>query len=101
MSTRCKSGDLAIIAYDVPGCESNIGRVVHVRGPLAIDDRDHWTWLITPVTPEPYIVDIPETGGFRVMEADDTQIEHPDVWMVPIKPSELEILEQQQEWAEA
>ena len=26
MNTRCKSGDLAIIAYDVPGCEDDIGR---------------------------------------------------------------------------
>jgi hypothetical protein len=85
MSTRCKPGDLAVILYDIPGCESNIGRIVAVRGPAAIDYKGQLTWLITPVTPEPYVIDNPATGEFRPMEPGETRIEHPDDWMLPIR----------------
>ncbi len=88
MTTRCKPGDLAIIVQDVPGCEDNIGRIVAVRGPSAIDYKGQLTWLITPLSDEPYIVDIPAIHGFRVMQVDEDQIEHPDDWMVPIRPEE-------------
>ena len=90
MSTRCKPGDLAIIRYDVPGCESNIGRIVLVRPPAAIGHKGQVTWLITPVTPEPYIVDNPDTGEYRFMEPGDFNIEHPDDWMIPIRPEDVE-----------
>jgi hypothetical protein len=90
MNTRCQLGDLAIIAYDVPGCEDNIGRVVAVRGPAAIDYKGQLTWLITPLTAEPYIVDIPATGGFRFMEPDKMLVEHPDDWMIPVNPDDLD-----------
>ncbi len=86
MTIRCKPGDLAIIRYDVPGCESNIGRIVRVRPPAAIDYKGQLTWLITPVTPEPYIVDNPNTGEFRFMEYGERLIEHPHDWMIPIRP---------------
>lgn len=33
MSARCKSGDLAIITYDVPVWTPNIGRVVKSAAP--------------------------------------------------------------------
>ena len=89
MSTRCKPGDLAIIVQDVPGCEDNIGRVVAVRGPSAVDYKGQLTWLITPLSDEPYIVDMPDIQGFRVMHPDEDQIEHPDDWMVPIDLTEF------------
>ncbi len=90
MNTRCKSGDLAIIAYDLHGCEDNIGRVVAVRGPGAIDCTGHLTWLITPLTAESYIVAIPETGGFRFMEPDKMLVKQPDDWMTPVNPDDLD-----------
>jgi hypothetical protein len=94
MNTRCQLGDLAIIAYDVPGCEYNIGRVVTVRGPAAIGYKGHLTWLITPLTAEPYIVAIPEAGAFCFMEPDKMLVEHPDDWMIPVDPDDLdEVLE--------
>jgi hypothetical protein len=90
MNTRCTPGDLAIINFDVLGCEDNIGRLVLVRGPAAIDFKGQLTWLITPISPEPYVVDIPATGGFRFMEVGESIIEHPDDWMTPISLEELE-----------
>jgi hypothetical protein len=90
MNTLCQPGDLAIIAYDVPGCEDNIGRVVAVRGPAAIECTGHLTWLITPLTTEPYNVNIPETGGLRFMEPDKMLVEHPDDWMIPVNPDYLD-----------
>ena len=84
MTTRCKPGDLAIITYDVPGCETNIGRLVTVRGPSAIDYKGQLTWLITPESDLPYVIDNPSTGIFRYMEEGELTIEHPDDWMVPI-----------------
>ena len=90
MNTRCQPGDLAIIAYDVPGCEDNIGRVVAVGGPAAIDFKGHLTWLITPLTAEPYIVAIPSTGGFRFMEPAVMLVEHPDDWMIPVDADDLD-----------
>lgn len=86
MSARCKPGDLAVILYDLPGCERNIGRLVIVRGPSAIDYKGQLTWLITPVTPDPYIIDNPASGEFRFMEPGELGIEHPDDWMLPVHP---------------
>ena len=94
MNTRCQPGDIAIIAYDVPGCEDNIGRVVAVRGSGAIDFKGHLTWLITPLTTEPYIVAIPAAGGFCFMKPGVMLVEHPDDWMTPVNPDDLdEVLE--------
>lgn len=90
MPTRCKPGDLAVIRYDVPGCEANIGRIVLIRPPAAIDYKGQLTWLITPITPEPYIVDNPYTSEFRFMEYGESDIEHPDDWMIPIRPEDSE-----------
>ena len=56
MSTRCKPGDLAIIMYDVPQCAANIGRVVEISGPAEYDRHGRLTWLIQPVTSDPYLI---------------------------------------------
>jgi hypothetical protein len=85
METRCKPGDLAMINYDMPGCETNFGRLVIVSGPPAIDYKGQLTWLIIPVTPEPYVINNPNTGAFRFMEFQEHGIEHPDEWMTPIR----------------
>lgn len=94
METRCKPGDLAMINHDVPGCEANVGRLVIVSGPPAIDYKGLLTWLIMPVTPEPYVIDDPLTGVFRFMDYQEDGIEHPDDWMTPIRmQAEIDDLE--------
>ena len=84
MNTRCKPDDIAFIEYVTLGCESNIGRLVIVRGPSTIDHKGKLTWLITPLGDEPYVIENLETGGFRWMEPGETRIEHPDDWMQPL-----------------
>jgi hypothetical protein len=90
MTSRCKSGDLAVILHDVPSCTPNIGRVVQVHGPSAINLHGQLTWLIKPVTAEPYLLNDwnDEFAGF--MAFDDNDIEHPDDWMMPIRPDPLD-----------
>jgi hypothetical protein len=87
MTTRCKPGDLAIILYDVPSCTLNIGRVVKVDGPPEVNRRGQTTWLIEPVTNEPYMMNDDVTGEFiGFMPYGATDLEQPDAWMMPIRP---------------
>ena len=88
MKTRCKPGDLAIIISDVPQCTANIGRVVAVSGPPARDKNGHITWLIQPVTPEPYLINTFHDDSVRFMRWQESRIEHPDEWLMPIRPEE-------------
>jgi hypothetical protein len=85
MSTRCKPGDLAIIMYDVPQCMTNIGRVVEISGPAEYDRHGRLTWLIQPVTPEPYLIHTSHDDTVRVMGYPEPGIEHPDEWMQPVQ----------------
>ncbi len=85
MSTRCKPGDLAIIMYDVPQCASNIGRVVEIGGPAEYNRDGRLTWLIQPVTPEPYLIHTRHDDTVRVMKYPEPGIEHPDEWMTPVR----------------
>jgi hypothetical protein len=88
MSLRCKQGDLALVVYDEPGCESNIGRAVEVRGPVEINPRiGLQCWLIRPAG---------SSGRWRVVRDPaparteivswKNRIEHPDAWLLPIPP---------------
>jgi hypothetical protein len=88
MSLRCKQGDLALVVYDEPGCESNIGRAVEVRGPVQTNPRlGVRCWLIRPVG---------WSRRWRVMRDSccartetvtwTSLIEHPDAWLLPIPP---------------
>lgn len=86
--TRCKPGNLAVITYDVPSCADNIGRLVLVCGPAAIDLNGYLTWLIHPVTPEPYMISDWEGNFLRFMEFGEQDVEHPDAWMMPIHPGD-------------
>jgi hypothetical protein len=94
---RCKPGDLAIITYDVPSCTANIGRVVQVSGPAAIDFNGRLTWLIQPVTLEPYMINDWDGEFARFMDYQESTIEHPDTWMTPIRPDDLDEDTDQQE----
>jgi hypothetical protein len=85
MSTRCKPGDLAIIMYDVPQCTANIGRVVEISSPAEYDRHGRLTWLIQPVTPEPYLINTNHDDSVRVMGYPEPGIQHPDEWMTPVQ----------------
>jgi hypothetical protein len=88
---RCKPGDLAIITYDVPSCTPNIGRLVRVDGPPRVNDRGQTTWLIEPVTTEPYMINDDLTGEFvAFLQYGEKGLEQPDHWMTPIRPGDLD-----------
>lgn len=90
MTLRCKPGDLAIVVYDIPECASNIGRVVMVRGPLQYNVLYKLqSWLIKPVRAAHWKVDYRGLiRSHRVFWS--SNVEHPDAWMVPIRPDELD-----------
>ena len=90
MKLRCKAGDLAIITKEELGCEANIGRVVRVSGPILVRVSVGPTWLIAPVGGPPWRVKrAARGGGVRVVVARTVAqlqgIEHPDLWMVPLR----------------
>lgn len=89
MKLRCKPGDIALIIADEPGCEANIGRLVHVRGPLAPDFRTLLpTWLIKPVHKGPWMVGDYKGSAKPQNVFWKSRIQHPDNWMVPLRPPE-------------
>lgn len=88
MTLRCKEGDLALIVYDEPECAANIGKLVEVRGPLMFNsDYQKHCWLIRPVQEGTWRV---ERLGKVYDETVDWHhlVEHPDAWMMPIRPSQ-------------
>jgi hypothetical protein len=83
MADRCKLGDIAIIIKDQPGCEANIGRVVHVGGPRVVFPRRGTVWHIKPVTGSTMTyLDYDRTVAVGLA----TDIEHEDDWLMPIRP---------------
>ena len=89
MSLRCKQGDLALVVYDEPGCESNIGRAVEVRGPVATNPRlGVRCWLIRPAGSSRRWRVMHHLGRVLTQTVTWTSlIEHPDAWMLPIPPN--------------
>jgi hypothetical protein len=84
MQLRCKEGDLAFVVRDFEGCEANLGRLVHVRGPVISRADVGPTWLITPVTSVPWtFLDL--DGSFHVEFPLRDLVEHPDAWLIPIR----------------
>lgn len=87
MELRCKHGDLAVIVGEMPGCELNIGRIVEVRGPAMINQQCGFIcWRIRTVTRKKLINLYPsgELVAERVTWKSRTQ--HPDCWLIPIRP---------------
>jgi hypothetical protein len=88
MTLRCKHGDLAVIVGEYPGCESNIGRIVQVRGPAVITEQSsgQLSWIIKPVSRAKminlYIPDILVSEHVTWQK----EIRHPDCWLIPIRP---------------
>lgn len=91
MSTRCKPGELAIITNDVPSCTPNIGRIVEVCGPPEFNRVGQVTWIIMPVTDEPYMVNDQDGHFVGFMDYQEIGIEHPDEWLMPIKQETVDI----------
>ena len=92
-TARCRAGDLAIIVRDEPGCEANLGRFVKVHAPGVLTEEQGTTWLIVPVGDAPHrLVDVNDQLVERTIYLEDC-IEHPDEWMVPIRPDRLLELE--------
>lgn len=94
MKTRCRPGDLAIITRDEPGYQENIGRIVEVHGPARQDLDSGTTWLIVPVTRQPYAIMTRNGKLYSVEIKVSDEIEHPDAWMMPIGGCGLSAAEQ-------
>lgn len=84
---RCKEGDLAVVTHEEPGCEVNVGRMVTVCGPIEVDERFGPTWLIQPVHPAVWAVSR-RSGGVRLDRPPLHMVEHPDKWLMPVRPPE-------------
>jgi hypothetical protein len=84
MADRCVEGDIAVIIKDMPGCEANIGRVVHVRGPRKVFVDRGTVWRIAPVSGDTMTFFDDLTGAVLIDLA--VNIEHEDDWLMPIRP---------------
>ncbi len=90
MELRCREGELAFIIREEPGCESNIGRIVTVSGPVINCYPCGPTWLIGPVNLEPWSFCEYRGGSVSIKPITfEDRIEHPDAWLQPIR-SEVE-----------
>jgi hypothetical protein len=88
MKLGCKNGDYAIVIYDTPLCAANLGRIVEVRAPVKIDATlDLPCWLIKPVRPTPYLVERRDAVQPEIVDW-ASRIEHPDAWLLPLRPFE-------------
>lgn len=86
MTDRCRIGDVAMIIQDEIGCEANIGRLVHVRGPRWVSPTRGTVWQIKPVNGTTMTYHDDATGTIVVGRAID--IEHRDDWLLPIRPGD-------------
>lgn len=85
---RCKAGDLALVIYETPECIRNVGRLVRVRGPVKFNsDLNAPCWLIEPVNRrQRWWLD---SGGYvRPVSATHKNMEHPDPWLLPLRPQD-------------
>ena len=95
MKLRCREGEIALIIQEEPGGECNIGRAVTVRGPIRISTDHGPTWLIEPVESEPWAVREFNGEIWTGPITFDSLIEHPDAWLLPLRPGdEIEWLAQ-------
>ena len=89
MKLRCREGNAALIIREEPGCECNIGRVVTVQGPFKLQTENGPTWLIEPESSEPwtYATYFGDRVVIRTIRFAD-MIEHPDSWLLPLRPED-------------
>ena len=87
MELRCKDGDLAVMIGDMPGCESNIGRIVEVRGPAKLNKQCGLIcWRIRTVIRKKLINLHPSGELIAERVTWKSRTEHPDCWLIPIRP---------------
>lgn len=85
MQLRCRNGDFAVVVREHQGCESNLGQVVHVRGPLKTHLEDGPMWRISPVLPMTWFFLSPDRGSLHRESPLSGTVRHPDAWLVPIR----------------
>jgi hypothetical protein len=85
---RCTEGDLAVVTHEEPGCEVNVGRMVTVCGPVKVHERFGPTWLIQPIHPGKWAVSRRAAGGVVFEYPPLRMVEHPDKWLMPLRPPE-------------
>jgi hypothetical protein len=87
MALRCKDGDLAVIVGEMPGCESNIGRIVQVRGPAKLNHQCGLIcWRIRTVTRKKLFILYPSGKLIAERVTWKSRTQHPDCWLIPIRP---------------
>lgn len=87
MALKCKAGDLALVIHDEESCQSNIGRLVHVRGPVQFSGYYGMScWLIKPLHPASWAV-VESGQSVRMRRIGwSSRIDHPDEWLLPVRP---------------
>lgn len=86
MTTRCKAGDTALILFDEPDCLGNVGRLVKVHPTLKTNIRlELDCWIIEPLDDLPWIIADADGSIRHEVITQNSNVEHPDVWMLPIQ----------------
>lgn len=84
---RCKDGDLALVIHDEPVCAGNVGKIVQVRGPILFNRRlKLMCWLIKPVNRQLWHCVRGNGQHYTAVVTWKRQTEHPDAWLMPLKP---------------
>jgi len=86
MKLRCKEGDLALVIREDTGCDTNVGKLVRVAGPVEMNDRGQQTWLIEPVKHEDWWSVSVAGEPYQRAVTFASRVEHPDDWLLPIDP---------------
>ena len=84
---KCKDGDLALVIYDMPGSQQNIGKIVQVQGPATLVIRTQMMgWRIKPLFSQPW--GVTQLDGSLDVEVVDwnSGVFHEDEWLMPIRP---------------
>jgi hypothetical protein len=92
MQLRCKDGDLAVVIHDEVSCVDNVGKLVRVAGPLCLNRHLGLScWLIEPVRAQAWRV-ADRFGDAKSVKnvTFGRRIEHPDAWLMPIRPERSE-----------
>ena len=83
---RCADGDLAIVINDLHQCRSNIGKLVHVRGPARTLTLPQLPgWHIKPVDRRLWAVQQKDGTFARELVSWSSKVYHEDAWLLPIK----------------
>ncbi len=84
---NCKTGDIAVIVKDFPGCESNLGRLVRVHKTGKHPSYSGVLWVIVPLDDSPLALRLNEEGPvtFEQVLSEADRVLHPDAWLQPIR----------------